>query len=146
EGVEGRADVAPLATDRVALDAALRREQSLTRLRVARLVAVLRREDEREHVRELERCEGRSLNALLAHLRAHERQVGPHRGAQLEEGRRARDAGQVRRGAPLAAAADTVALATPLLGVDVPASEQRPVRGERQRRLRRRLLCPGRSE
>src|SRR5262249_15954630 len=147
EGIEGRTEAGRLAADRVALDAALGREQLLARLRVAELIPVLRREDKRQDVRELQRRERGPLDTLLAHLRAHQRQVIPHRGAEIVKAGAARDTRQVRRRAPFAAAPDAVALAAALLGIDIPAGEQRPVWRERKRGLRRgRLLGRGRRD
>jgi hypothetical protein len=131
----------------VALNAAFCREQPLAGFRVTELVAVLRRENERQDVRKLERREGWSLDAHLAHLRAHQRQVVPHRRTQVEEAGPTRDTRQVWGAPPFAAATDPVAPAAPFLRVDVPAGEQRPVGRKRQRWLRcRRLLCRDRRD
>src|SRR4029453_7821376 len=144
---EPRAAAAALAADRVTLHTSLRREQLLARLRVAGLVAVLGGEDEREDVRDFERRESRPLDPRLAHLRAHERQVVPHRRAQLVEAGAARNTRQVRSFPSFAGAANPVTLPASLLRVHVPSGDQRPVGRERERGLLgRRLLRSGRRE
>src|SRR5262245_27175410 len=102
------------------LHASLRDEQLLARLRVAGLVAVLRSEDERENVRDVEGRESRSLDPRLTHLRAHQGQMVPHRRAQLVEAGAARNARQVRSLPSLAGAANPVTLPASLLRVHVP--------------------------
>src|SRR5262249_19177346 len=105
----------------------LRGEELLAGLRIALLVSVLGGEEERDQVCGLRRCQGRALDACLAHARAHLREVIPHRGAEVEE------AGAHLRAAEIGAdlstgAANRVALAAALRGEDVPAREHAPVR------------------